>query len=307
MQVRVATASVFAFLTTIPSLLEYAGKHPCVVDHTGHALFFVDESTQALKGTGPRKRPQNSRVPRPKLKATQPAPQSSASGQSSDDDVPVQRRPDTNRQQLIAATEAEEHLLNQADSDSLGPDILAQSRQRLLAAARTSPSGHVKKRPRVGVSSRAPDSPHHSADDRPTRPLPHRLLSKDRKRKHVEVTTPGVHAPLRTHPAHTQVSQTRRGPPNLHNHAGTIPTDQTTSMPMYQPNFYPRQFSLQRPYPAHDGYVPHPYAYPPPYGPPAWGHPPQPPAHRQWPTRPSEYTTDDTDSYIPVGHRHYAP
>lgn len=207
----------------------------CVVDHTGRALCFVDESAAALKGTGSKKRQPSSRGSRTQRVATKTNKERHTTAASSDSDEHVQPAPHITRQCLPTTATADALTSTADDSDSFSPPVIEMSRQRLLHAARTSPSGHIKKCARVECSIREPDSPRHSEDDRPTRPLPLRTFSKDLKRKHVEVATSGGRGLPTTHHVHLQPQQTARRLPDLQPHMGPGHAEGTSRAARYPP------------------------------------------------------------------------
>lgn len=293
---------------------EYKGRHPCVVDNTGCALFFVDESTTALKGTGSKKSQPPARRARTQRKVTQTAKEPHATRDSSESDRPVRAAPHPARRRLPTPDEVEatpdEAEANPDETDSIDPPIIEQSRQRLLLAARTSPSGHIKKRPRTDSTILAPDSAPQSGDDRdqrPVKPLP-RGNTKDLKRKHVDVASSGSRGLPTMHRVQPQLQQTARRPPDFRAHIGPGPAEGTSRAAQYHPSFHPQPFAPPHPYP-HDGYMPPVYGhhpYPSQYGPPAWAHPLQHP-REQWPAGQSQFNPEDGDPYNPHGRRNYGP
>lgn len=287
-------------------LPEYDGRHPFVVDHTGRALAFVDESTPALRGTGSKKRQPRSRSSRSQRKVAKEDSEAHSTGDS-DSQVPIRAPPPT--RQRLRSPAAPAASLPTRDTDDLSDrPANTQSRQDLLHAARTSPSGHVKKRVRTEQSDRQPDSPPRSGDDRPVRPLP-RPAWADLKRKHVEVASLGPHGQPTIPHVRAQLPPPARRPPDYRAHMGPVPAEATAPAAMYPRPFHPQPFPQPHPYP-HDGYMQPVYGhhpYPQPYAPQGWGPPPPHHPHEQWPPGPARFNRDDGDQYNPTGRRPYGP
>lgn len=298
-----APAILFSHHLLIYPVPAYAGRHPCIVDNIGRALFFVDESTAVLKGTGQQKSRPRKVNKKPKEVSDTP--------DSSESERPVRPAPRPARQRLPSPDEIE------APPDDTVPvdhPVIEKARERLLLAARRSPSGHINKRPRTDSTTDStvlvPDSAEQSADDRdqrPFRPLP-RTVSKDLKRKHADVASSGPRGFPTTHRFQPQLQQPAGRPPHFRTHMGPGPAEGIGRAAQYHPSFHQQPFAPPHPYP-HEGYMPPIYGhhtYPPQYGPPAWGPAPQHP-REQWPAGPSRFNPEDRDPYNPQGHRNYAP
>ncbi|KZP33631.1 hypothetical protein FIBSPDRAFT_943418 [Athelia psychrophila] len=292
---------------------EYQGRSPCVADETGHAVLFIDEQTKVLRGTG-KKRQARSRGGRTQPKSTKKESDLHSSEESAGSDHPVRPAPQPARRRVPTPPATEPPPQSGDENDVSDPTIIEQSRERLLRAARTSPSGHVKKRVRTATSTHEPESPPragHYPPSRPIKPLP-QPVSKELKRKHVDLSTSAPRVLPTTQHTRPQHPQAPSNPPGFRAHMGPAPARMPAPAGMYHPSFNPQAFGPPPLYPA-EGYMPPVYAhpaYPQPYAPQGWNHPSQHPLqhcpHEPWLPGPepwlpgaSRYNPEDGDHYNP--------
>ncbi|KZP21987.1 hypothetical protein FIBSPDRAFT_953313 [Athelia psychrophila] len=250
---------------------EYEGRHPCVVNHVGRALYFVDEAPQVIKGTATKK-------------AKASTQQKSSSSQRKPPPVPLPR------------TES-------SDSEGSSDSAFNAPGVRFTADGPETPSGPSRKRARLAASNVPPLPPSPPAGIRPVKPMPARSSGYEKKRKRGDVT-PVVEAAQPVHPDEPRQPLPEPARPIPVGRAGQHadlrmppPAHSAPNLAFHQAGF-PPPFALQAPYPPHPtfaGPLYGPPGYPPHYGPQGWGPPPPQHAHQAWVPPPAQYHQEDLD------------
>lgn len=262
-------------------LTEYAGRHPCVVNHLGRALHFAGEDKAALTGTAPKKSTKNKvrKVP--------------TSESSADEDKPSLAAPKKTTRRKARPPPASESS-NSAESSAGEVTVWARNVTEELS----SPSGHVRKRARVATARHASVSPVAAVPSRPVKSLPVRATGAEqkdnadtRKRKRGVV------------PVDQQVVDYWAQPEATHEDSiapGIFAQQDRGVTPLYQPPFGPAPFSMQPPYAPHPpfpGPAYQPPFYPPTYGQQAWPSSNPTNAHPQWPAQ-QGYNQEEMEAFL---------
>lgn len=228
----------------IISVLEYEGRHPCIVNHVGRVLYFAEEDKGHLKATAPQKK-------------TGKSPRKASNGK--------QRIPSSSSSEDSEASNDEE----------------TQHPTHFVPAGNATPSGNYTKRARVGKSVvRSVSPPNIREEPRPMKPIPPRAGVDGRKRKRSD--TVNMQSPEQRWPHVTPVLQPsflpQHGEPSFANHGHPDPFTmggflQPTNLPgatMFPQQFTPSPFASQPPYAQHGAF--HGHGYPPPFYPAPYGH-----------------------------------
>lgn len=272
-------------LFTYTHLSEYKNRHPCVVDHRGHALHFAGEDKHALAGTAPKKpaRPKARRAP--------------TSESSSEDDEPAIAHAAA---QKSGKTKKRRPPPTQPfDSEESSEGEVPTLPARKVIPGPSSPSGRIRKRARLGPSSQCSVSPTQPVVDRPVKSLPVRSVAETSKDTH------NAHGRKRKHSMSAAVQVDEVWPQGDFAREESIAPgpfaqqDRGVTL-MFPPPFPPAPFSIQPTYAAHPPFTGP--AYQPPFYPPTYaqqGWPPSNPTntHQQWPAS-HGYTQEEMDAFL---------
>lgn len=269
-----------ASISQLTTITEFAGRHPCVVNHLGAVLFFAGEGKDDLVDTAPAKK---------------------RAVKSSGRAKPASKKPKAKQQ----AAQSDSEDLSTEESEE---DRVAAPSSQFVHAGLPSPSGNHRKCMRVETASPNSMPTGQAQQPRPTKPVPARNPKEPRKRKRPITEGPQDFAEMIAFPSQTW----QTGSDNLYTGPArgesVIPMQHggRATTPMYPQQYNPPPaFAAQAPYPPQAAFPPHAYPpgfYQPPYGQPQWNPPPVNAAPQAWPAAPPHapgtYSQEDFAAFM---------
>lgn len=253
---------------------EFEGRHPCVVNHTGHVLHFAGEDKEELADTAPpKKRATKTRV------RSKPQPKKGGTDYDSEASIAAKLSPRRRQAKRRSPTPSDP-----SSDDNAQSDRVQFPSPRFLPAGLPSPSGNHRKRSRVQTATPRSFSGESGELPRALKPKPAPEGFEVRKRKRSETEpAPGVDQFLPpSHPPWQPASDVPFFPPRAESvvpqhHAGRGVTPMYTQPFNSQPPFGP--YAGRNAFPAQAYQQPY---YQPPYGQPPWNAPATTTTH-PWP------------------------